>query len=70
MICGDFNARCGTLNVHSEGVPLRKVIDVMKNSQGKDFVDFLNGVNMVVVNGRESRDAYSYMCIWQGLLGI
>ena len=70
IICGDFNARCGTLDVHSEGVPMRKVINVMKNSQGEDFVDFLKDVNMVVVNGRKGRDAYSYMCVWQGLLGI
>ena len=33
-------------------------------------MDFLKGVSMVVVNGRKSRDAYSYMCILQGLLGI
>ena len=44
---------------HSEGVPLQKVIDEVKNSQGKDFVDFLKGVNMVVVNGRKGRDAYT-----------
>ncbi len=35
IICGDFNARCGTLNVHSEGVPLRKVIDVLKTVKVK-----------------------------------
>ena len=59
IICGDFNDRCGTLDVHSEGVPLREAIDVVKNSQGEDFVDFLKGVNMVVVNGRKGRDAYT-----------
>ena len=31
----------------------------MRNSQGEDFVDFLKGVNMVVVNGRKGRDAYT-----------
>ena len=66
-----FNARCGTLDVHSEGVPPREVVDVVKDSQGEDLVDFLKGVSMVVVNGRKGRDAYGYMCVlWQGLLGI
>ena len=46
------------------------MIDVVRNSQGEEFVDFLKGVNMVVVNGRKGRDAYSYMCVWQGLLGV
>ena len=59
IICGDFNARCGTLDVHREGVPPRKVIDVMRNSQGEDFVEFLKSVNMVVVNGRKGRDAFT-----------
>ena len=35
------------------------MIDVVKNSQVKDFVDFLKGGNMVVVNGRKGRDAYT-----------
>ena len=51
--------RCGTLDVHSESVPLQKVMDVMKNSQGEDFLDSLKGVNMVVVNDRKCRDAYT-----------
>ena len=34
-----------------------KVVDVMKNSQGEAFVDFLRGV-MTVVNGRKGRDAF------------
>ena len=45
--------------MHSKGVPPREVIDVVRNNQGEDFVDFLKGVNMVVVNGRKGRDAYT-----------
>ena len=37
IICGDFNARCGTLDVHSEGVPPREVVDVVRNNQGEDL---------------------------------
>ena len=32
---------------------MRSIIDVLKNSQGKAFVDFLRGGNMTVVNGRK-----------------
>ena len=35
------------------------MVDVVRNSQGEDFVYFLKGVNMVVVNGRKGRDAYT-----------
>ena len=45
--------------MHSEGVPPREVVDVVRNSQGEDFVHSLKGVNMVVVNGRKGRDAYT-----------
>ena len=41
QICGDFNARCGDLDMDSEGLPVRSVIDVVENSQGEAFVDFL-----------------------------
>ncbi len=30
VMCGDFNARCGDLDMDSEGVPVRNVIDVVK----------------------------------------
>ena len=42
-LCGDFNARCGKMDEDSEGVPVRKVVDESKNSQGKALVDFLRG---------------------------
>ena len=50
-----FNARCGSLDADCEGLPSRKVIDVVKNSQGETFVDFLSSVNMAVVNGISSK---------------
>ena len=57
--CGDFNARCGRLDADCKGLPSRKVIDVVKNSQGETFVDFLSSVNMAVVNGSKGQDAFT-----------
>ena len=67
IICGDFNARCGRLDVECEGMPNRKVVDGVKNSQGEEFVDFLRSVNMWVVNGRKGKDAF-HLCVQQGML--
>ena len=59
ILCGEFNARCGSLDADCEGLPSRKVIDVVKNSQGETYVDFLSSVNMAVVNGRKGQDAFT-----------
>jgi len=49
VMCGDFNAKCEDLDMDcSEGVPVRNVIDVVKNSQGEAVVDFLRDGNMTV----------------------
>ena len=45
-MCGDFNARCGKLDMYREGIPSRKVTDVVKNNQGEAFVDFVRSVDM------------------------
>ena len=59
IMCGDFNARCGLLEMECECLPNRKVIDEVKNNQGEMFVDFLRSVNMGVVNGRKGKDAFT-----------
>ena len=59
IMCGDFNARCGMLEMEYEGLPNRKVIDEVKNNQGEMFVDFLRSVNMVVVNQRKGMHAFT-----------
>ena len=41
IMCGDFNARCGMLEMKCEGLPNRKVIDEVKNNQVEMFVAFL-----------------------------
>ena len=65
LVCGDLNARIGNLcdcivNVDHE-LPQRKVLDVTKNSQGEEFVDFLQEMAMCVLNGRSEND--NYTCI-------
>ena len=65
IICGDCNARCGELNTDRDGIPSRKVIDVVKNSQGKAFVDFHQSISMTEVNGRKG---CIHLCLWQGTL--
>ena len=59
IICGDFNARCGKLDMNREGIPTRIVTDVVKNNQGEAFVDFVRSVDMGVVNGRKGIDGFT-----------
>ena len=59
VTCGDFNARCGNLEVEVDGIPNRHITDVMKNSQGEGFVDFLRSTEMCVVNGQIGRDTFT-----------
>ena len=59
VICGDFNARCGSADDETSGVPNHKIIDVVRNSQGEGFMDFLRGTEMCVVSGRKGKDAFT-----------
>ena len=68
IMCGDFNGRCGMLEVECEGLPKRKVIDEVKNNQGEIFVGFLRSVNMGVYREWEKRKGCFHLCIRQGLL--
>ena len=52
VICGDINVRFGSADDGISGVPNRKVIDVVKNSQGEGFMDFLRGTAFTCVSGR------------------
>ena len=42
-----------------EGIPTRKVIDVVKNNQGEAIVGIVRSVDMVVVNGRIKIDRFT-----------
>ena len=67
MICGDFNARIGSLNDMSNdtlnNLPPRKNIDTTINSHGKQLVDFLRDCNMITLNGRFSNDKNNFTVI-------
>ena len=55
MLCGDFNARCGSDADYIEGVDdiePRSIVDYCKNSYYDIFIDFLINRNCIVLNGR------------------
>ena len=54
MICGDFNARIGSLSdcPDNSSIPNRKPIDHTTNTFGRLLVDFLHTLNMCTLNGR------------------
>ena len=43
---GIFNARCGELMEDPEALPRRQVLDVVKNRQGEDLMDFLGNTGI------------------------
>ena len=67
LICGDFNARIGSLNDMSDvtqtRLPQRQIIDYTTNSHGKQLIDFLRDCNMVTLNGRFSSDKDNFTVI-------
>ena len=55
MLCGDFNARCGSDADYMEGVDdiePRSIVNYCKNSYGDILIDFLINCNCIVINGR------------------
>jgi len=65
VVCGDLNARIGTLNDFIAGVddiPTRKVIDETVNQHGKVMIEFLEESKMCVVNGRINNEENSFTC--------
>ena len=54
MICGDFNARIGSLSdcPDNSSIPNRKPLDHTTNSFGRLLVDFLHTLDMCTLNGR------------------
>ena len=68
-ICGDFNARIGSLvdtdiEFVPDSLPNRVIIDTATpNTHGRELIDFLKDVGMVVLNGRgpSSNDSFTYI---------
>ena len=54
MVCGDFNARCGNLQEEcfEDSFPSRIVLDTTCNKNGRAFIDFLNSLDLCMLNGR------------------
>ena len=54
MICGDFNARIGSLSdcPDNSSIPNKKPVDHTTNSFGRLLVDFLQTLDMCTLNGR------------------
>ena len=52
LVCGNMNARIGNLSDYivnvDTGIPVRNVIDDVKNSQGNEFIDFLQEMSTCV----------------------
>ena len=68
-ICGDFNARIGSLvdidiEAVADSVPKRVILDTASpNTHGKELIEFVRDVGMVVLNGRGSSNNDSFMFI-------
>ena len=80
LLLGDLNARIGKLNdciEHVDREIVKRVeIDDVKNSQGEEFIEFLQEMNMCVLNGRfhddnftcissKGRSVVDYICVMQ-----
>ena len=55
--------RCRKMNVTSECVQVRKVVDASTNSEGEALVDFLRGMKMTIVNGIYRKGNGAFTCV-------
>ncbi|VDI15074.1 Hypothetical predicted protein [Mytilus galloprovincialis] len=64
IICGDFNARCGSNTDYIEGVDdikPRTTIDTTENYNGDLFCEFLSDTNFAMLNGRIGINDFTYI---------
>ncbi len=67
ILAGDINARISNMNdvvPELDKIPSRKNIDIIKNSHGDSFVDFLKDSKLCILNGRVKPDLddYTFIC--------
>ena len=67
-ICGDFNARGGSqLDTDSDtatSLPVRATLDnTVPNSRGRELIDFLKDVGMIILDGRGNSENNSFTYI-------
>ena len=65
LLCGDFNAKLGTLSdcIDGDNVIPRKVCDCAKNMHGEALIEFLHETKMCVLNGHISPENNDYTFI-------
>ena len=69
MVCGDFNACIGSLvdidiEAVVDSVPKGVILDAASpNTHGKELIEFVRDVGMVVLNGRGSSNNHSFTFI-------
>jgi endonuclease/exonuclease/phosphatase family metal-dependent hydrolase len=63
ILCGDFNARIGSLDVKSAGLTptmdlseRRQACDKKVNSQGRNLLEAIEDMNLTLLNGRSRKD--------------
>ena len=63
LICGDFNARCGTLKdtPNVEEIPSRIPVDKVSNQLGKELIETMRALELCTLNGRfdQSKDNFT-----------
>ena len=67
-ICGDFNARVGSLidtdSDTATSLPVRATLDnTVPNSHGRELIDFLRDVGTIILNGRGNSENNSFTYI-------
>ena len=65
LVCGDFNARIGTLSDLidlEDDIPIRNVIDTNINQHGRALIDFLQETKMCTLNGRMNPQHDDFTC--------
>ncbi len=65
-LVGDVNSRIGSKKNYvqnSDNIPLRKVIHYTSNKHGEEFIDFLLGSKMCILNGRICPENDNFTCV-------
>ena len=59
MMCGDFNARCGSLREENDALPARVELDEVKTHQGEILMNLVDSPGLCIVNGRVGKVGFT-----------